>query len=206
MITQLSNNKPSGTLEAGICDPGTPISGRTNAGRYQILRVNVDGSINIATPQNSSIYTGFNATTLVTPPGAPPVNTFLGITNQTIQISSDGVYRINPTYIYPGNPGGGINFVLYKDFTNLGNYINTLPPFNLFSPAVTDINQGLYGFWHNTVSQNLGAGLMTTYNRDNTQDLYLTTGQYNIALYTEAGVILTGGVSFIGLYEFTKVA
>lgn len=205
MITQLSNNKPSGTQEAGICDAGTPISGRTNAGRYQILRVNVDGSINIVSPANSTIYMGFNPTTIAVPPGAPPAFTFIGITNQTIFVGNDGVYRINPVYIYPGNAGGGISFILYKDFTNLGNYTNTLPPFNLYAPSPADISQGLYAYWHNTASQNIGAGLQTTYNRNNTQDVYLTTGQYNLAVVTEAGVVLTGGTSFIGLYEFTKV-
>ena len=205
MIAQISNNKPSGTYQTGICEAGTPISGVTADGRYNILRVNVNGSILTNEVNPVSNYIGFNTATIITPAAAPPANTYVGTANQPIPVFSDGLYRINPTYIYAGAAGGGISFILYKDFTNLSIYLSALPAFNAFNPGVTDINQGLYGFWHNTASQSLGGTLQTSYNRDNTQDVYLTGGSYYMAIVTDGAVIFTGGPTFVGFYEFTKI-
>lgn len=205
MNNQLSNNKPSG-FQSYECDAGTPISGRTSSsGSYQILKVNSDGSINNATADLQALYTGYNATAIATAGIAPPTNTFIGKSN-SISVN-DGQYQINPTFIYTGGAGGGISFILYKSFTNLDTYINTLTPFtDTFQATAPDIASGLYGFWHNTASQALGSNLQSSYNRNNTNSLYLTTGQYYIAVITDGATVFNAGIGLIGFYEFLKIA
>jgi hypothetical protein len=205
MINELSNNKPSG-FQSYECDAGTPISGRTSSsGSYQILKVNSDGSINNATADTQALYTGYNTTSIATIGVAPPNLTFIGKSN-SISIS-DGQYQINPTFIYTGGAGGGISFILYKSFTNLDTYINTLTPFtDTFQATAGDVATGLYGYWHNTASQGFSTSLQTSFNRTNTQSLYLTTGQYYIAIITDGATVFNAGVGLIGFYEFLKIA
>jgi len=206
MINELSNNKPSG-FQSYECDAGVPISGRTNTtGSYQILKVNSDGSINNATPDTQALYTGYNTTSIATI-GVSPVNlTFVGKSNP-INIQNSGQYQVNPTFIYTGGAGGGISFILYQDGSVLNAYINSLTPFtDTFQATATDIASGLYGYWHNTVVQAFSVSLRTSFNRDNTNSLYLTAGTYYIAIITDGATVFNAGVGLIGFYEFLKIA
>jgi len=208
MIGQNSNNRNVGT-QPKDCDAGIPIMGRTGGNptdSYQIIKTDYDGVL-IGFPKavGGQNYQGFFLGTFAVPGGAPPANTFLGICSNTFNVSADGQYQVNPVLIYPGAPGGGISFVLYKDFTAMGAYISTLPPFNAFNPSSADVTNGLYGYWHNSVSQNFGGALMYAYNRDNTLSTYLTVGQYNIAAITDGATNFAAGTAQIGFNEFVKI-
>jgi hypothetical protein len=208
MINQIANNKPSG-YQSNECDAGIPISGRTDVnGSYQILKLNANGSLApSSTPISSTAsYIGINPSAIALIPGVPALNTYLG--NAPIfgaTTISAGLYAINPAFMFEGAVGGGLNFVLYKQTTNLDTYIGTLLPFNSFAPTLTNLATGLCGFWHNTALQNLGATSVITYNRNNTLNCYLDAGIYSMAIFTEAGVTITGGAGLFGFYEFTKI-
>jgi hypothetical protein len=208
MINQIANNKPSG-YQSNECDAGIPISGRTDInGSYQILKLNANGSLApSSTPISSTAsYIGINPTAIALVVGAPALNTYLGTAPvfgaTTI---SEGLYAINPAFMFQGTVAGGLNFVLYKQTTNLDSYIATLPPFNIFAPALTDLATGLCGFWHNSALQNLGATTVITYNRNNTLNCYLDAGIYSMAIFTEAGVNITSVSGLFGFFEFTKI-
>ena len=204
MINQISNNKPSG-YQSINCDAGVPISGRTSdTGSYQILKLNADGSITSASPVAISQYIGVSGTGIGVPAGIPPSNTYVG-SSQPISVTETGLYSINPTFVYTGNAGGGISFILYKDTTALWGYISTLPPFNAFASNIGDVATGLFGYWHNTASQIFSSNLMSSFNRNNVQNLYLTTGNYYLAVTTDGAVSFNAGAGIVGFYEFTKI-
>lgn len=202
-------NKPSG-YSSKDCDAGLPVSGRTSpTGEYEIIKVNADGSVcttNLAPIDTSSAYLGINPTYLSLTPGAPTTNTFLGYASVTANNITAGVYRINPTFVYQGSPGGGISFVLYKDTTALGVYVSALPFGNAFAPALGDIQTGLCAYWHNTTSQAFGTNLQIAYNRNNSIDVYLDAGIYYMAIITDGAVVITNTNGRYGHYEFTKIS
>lgn len=206
MIGQNSNNKATG-YTAKECDAGIPISGRTGqTGSYEIIKTLADGTLaGFPTYIPSLAYQGFSINTFAIPGGTPPSNTFLGKSG-AFTLLNDGQYSVNPVFIYPGAAGGGISFVLYKSITNLGTYMATLVPFNAFNPTSTDMNDGLYGYWHNTTSQSIGNTLMYAYNRSNTLSTFLTTGQYYLAAITDGATNFSPGVGLIGFNEFVKIA
>jgi len=206
MITQNSNNKPSG-YTGKTCDSGTPISGITSTQEYQIIKVNSDGSIvsGLSPLAGTNNYILNNAQNIPLVAGAPPTGTFLGFIPVGGQIQA-GSYSINPTFIYDGNAGGGISFILYRSLSLLDTYINTLPPFNPFLPTITDLSSGLAGYWHNTSSQQLGAGtIFTSYNRNNSLTCYLDAGLYFLAIITDGATSFNVGNGLAGFYEFNKL-
>jgi len=206
MITQNSNNKPSG-VTGKTCDSGTPVSGKTDNNEYQIIRVNTDGSI----VTGGSYLAGVNPYILTNPAGivvAPAVIPPLVFLGQvlSINVTDTGVYRVNPVYIFQGLTNGAVNFVLYKTATTLSTYVATLVAGNLFSPTLADLTDGLAGHWHNTTCQVLGGTTQISYNRNNTAELYLEAGIYNLVVYTEVNTTITAPTTLGGFYEFTKIA
>lgn len=206
MIGQNSNNKATG-YTAKACDAGIPISGRTgDTGTYEIIKTLADGTIaGFPSPLNAPIYSGTNLSFFAVPGGLPPANTYLGSAVAAFAVTENGQYLVNPVFIYPGATGGGISFVLYKTTTTLDAYISTLPPFNAYAPTMADITTGLFGYWHNSTSQNFGTNLMFAYNRNNALSVNLTNGLYNIAAITDGATNITPGVAAIGFDEFTKI-
>lgn len=206
MINQVSNNKSSGTLHKE-CDAGTPISGKTANNRYQILKLNIDGTLaGFPTLTNTIADIGNNPISVPLVPGAPPANTFLGSGIASGPALEDGIYRINPTFIFEGGTGGGISIVLYKVGTPLDAFISTLPPYNAFNPTMIDLQYGLYGYWHNSATENLGSVAQIAYNRNNAIELQITYGLYKFAIITEGAVTITSGVGYFGYWEFLKIA
>lgn len=205
MITQNSNNKPSG-FTGKTCDSGTPISGRTDQNEYQIIKVNNDGSLAtggtyIAT---TNPYIAVNPTLTVVPAGAPASGTYLS--GATVTVTEEGIYTINPTFIFDGN-GGGISFILAKQGTALGTYITGLPLFNLFLPTIANLVTGFFGYWHNTANQILGGSTNSVaYNRNNAYNMFLEAGTYTLIAFTDGAVTLNGGGTLLGFYDFTKIA
>ena len=207
MIGQNSNNKATG-YTAKECDAGIPISGRTSdTGTYEILKVNADGSIATQSAMPPAIgYLGTNAVAIVLPAFAPPANTYLG----SVQLNGGnliaaGLYRINPTFTWSGAAGGGVSFILANNSQIMGGYIASLPPLNAFAPTIGDLQNGFYGYWHNTATQILGGNMMITYNRSQSLDVYLDAGFYTMALVTDGAFVSNGPGGFFGFYEFTKL-
>lgn len=207
MITQNSNNKPSG-YNGKQCDSGTPISGRDSVYDYHIIKVNTDGSLvtGVSALDGTGHYLMNNAQPVAIVGGAPPTGTYLGSIDVIFATVEKGVYTINPTFIYDGGAGGGISFILYKQGTNIDAYISTLPPFNLFLPSIANLTTGVSGYWHNTASQQLGGGtIFTSYNRNNTLTCYLDAGQYKMAIITDGATNFNAGIGLAGFYEFSKI-
>lgn len=207
MITQVANNKPSG-FQSVQCDAGIPVSGRTSdTGSYQILKLNANGSLAPSNITQTGVpYIG-TPTAIALVPGLPPNNTFLGSVPATsVPITTAGTYRLNPTFLFEGTTAGGISIILAKDTTNLGAYIQTLPPFNAFNPVITDFATGLYAVWHNSVVQGVGNSVQTAYNRSNALEVYLDTGLYTCAIVSDTGLNITGNAGLFGFYEFMQIA
>jgi hypothetical protein len=200
MITQNSNNKPSGYV-GRECDAATPIAGKTDSNIYQTLRLNTDGTLPIVNYTGGTIISSpIFVTTAV---GALGANTY--ISNASLGFLMAGVYKINPTFVYAGTLAGGISFVLYQDFSTLATYINGLSQGNTFSPGLNDLNNGLYGYWHNTVAENFGAGLSIAYNRNNTLEVFLGSGNYNFAMISEGTVTISASGAQFGCFEVSKL-
>jgi hypothetical protein len=205
MITQNSNNKPTG-YTGKQCDSGIPISGRTSSYDYQIIKVNPDGSLvsGVSYLAGTGNYIMNNAQPVGIVGGAPPSTTYLGSIPVGGTITA-GSYTINPVLLYDGGAGGGISFLLYKQSTTIDTYISGLAPFNLFLPSIANLSTGLSGYWHNTVSQQIGGTIFTSYNRNNTLTCYLDAGNYLLAIITDGATIFNAGVGLAGFYEFNKI-
>jgi hypothetical protein len=206
MITQVANNKPSG-YQSVQCDAGIPVSGRTSdTGSYQILKLNADGGLaGLPTYINTIADIGNNPVSIPLSIGTPPSNTFLGSGNACASQITEGVYRLNPTFLYEGGAGGGISIILYQVATPLDAYISLLPPFNAFNPNLGNLQYGLYGYWHNSTSQSLGNTVQISYNRSNTYEVYLTQGLYKFAIVTDGAVVINNTLGYFGWYEFLKI-
>lgn len=212
MSLKVNNTKPSGT-NAIPCDAGTPISGRTaNNGTYEILKLNADGSLPVSgtvTPlPGTAAYIGVNAQTISLGGGTPGANIYLGQISVISLTSIDaGFYSVNPVFIFAngGTNAGGTTFLLYKDGTAIDSYINTLVGGNSFNPGMIDLLTGVFGYWHNTTNQFLGATTSISYNRNNVLNTYLEQGIYKIAVITDGNPNFAGGPGYVGLYDFTKL-
>lgn len=205
MINQISNNKPSG-YQSIDCDAGTPISGRTASnGSYQILKVTPDGSLNAVTSTVATgVYLQF-ANTINNPTGVLPANTL--ITKLQLGAYDQGIYRINPYYIFNGAVSGGISFLLYSSLGSMFTYINALIDGSPFAPTMVNIapNGGVAGYWHNSAVQSIGTNLVTSYNRNNSLDVYLDTDTYYIAIISDGAVTINTTPSTFGCIEITKI-
>jgi len=213
MIGQNSNNKATG-YTAKECDAGIPISGRTSdTGTYEIIKVNPDGSLAISggggvTPLPNANYLQSNPVLLSQPFIPGTANIFVGSVGLFGGNSiSAGLYRINPTGIFSASGSGGLNFILYSQFSAIETYISFLTPgVDQFQPNSLSVG-GTAAYWHNIALQNYGNFLKIAYNRQNSLDLYLTAGAYRMAIITDAGGInMIPDNAQIGFYEFSKIA
>ena len=199
-ITQNSNNKPSGFV-GRECDAGTPISGKTDSNIYQILKVNNDGTLPLNNYVGGVLISQPNYT--VTAVGALGNNTFIG--KSFCGVLNGGTYKINPTFIYQGTVAGAISFILYQQNSALDNYVSGLTEGNTFSAGFNDLNNGLYGYWHDSAVQNFGGGLSIAYNRNNTLEVNLQTGAYFVAMVSNASVTISVVGGHFGCYELVKI-
>jgi hypothetical protein len=203
---QGNNNRTSG-ISGQSCDAGTPISGKTAAGVYQIVLLNPDGSLKTGVGYLGATfpYLVNNAQSIVQNGGALAANTFIG--SISLGTLAEGVYRVNPQFSYSGITGGGISFVLYSTAGALGAYIGTLVNSVPFNPNQAQLQQGLAGYWHNTASQQIGGGgEFIAYNRNNSLDIFLAAGNYGLAMVTDGTVnINAGSISTAGFTDFSKL-
>ena len=205
MINQNSNNKPSG-FQSVDCDSGLPISGRTATnGSYQILKVNLDGTLNTT---NESVAPGEYlqfANTITVPTGALAANTYIA----QVQLGAfdSGIYRINPAFIFNGTTTGGLNFVLYNSLGSMFTYVNGLIQGAAYAPTIANVapNGGVAAYWHNSAVQSFGTILEISYNRNNTIEVYLDTDTYYIAMITDGAVNITTNQAIFGCIEISKI-
>lgn len=210
MITQNSNNKPSG-YTGNTCDAGTPISGRTSTGEYQIIKVDTDGTVITsgnggggATPVLTVNYMGANPYSFAVAAASPGFY-YTIMYAPPFLISTGDVYSINPALLFSGSSGGGITFMLIRVGSVLDAYVSTLNQGDFFAGASNNFATGLYGFWHNTAAQAAGGVVGTSFNRSNTIDCYLSVGSYRLYAMTEGNVTFTAGQGYAGFYQFSQI-
>ena len=206
MIGQNSNNKATG-YTAKECDAGIPISGRTgDTGTYEIIKTLADGTLaGFPSPiTNGSLM--LSTPTFSGSPGAGPfaANTFIA-NGASLTITESGIYRLNPVILIDGPPGSSVNIALYNPASSLGTYIAGLIPGNAFNPTAADLATGLAYYQHNNGLVNFGTTFSSTFNRNNSFELYLTPGVYLIAIISDGGLTFTGPSIFSGFYEITKI-
>ena len=65
---------------------------------------------------------------------------------------------------------------------------------------------GLAFYWHNTAIVGLGTNSVIAYNRNNSQTIFLETGDYYLCVWNDSGVnVLSPGNLLVGALEFSKV-
>jgi hypothetical protein len=206
MIGQNSNNKASGQV-AKECDAGLPISGRiTNNGEYEILKVNADGTmVTTAIQIATGTYLQF-ASTITNATGVLATGTIIARTQ--LGAFDSGLYRINPSYMWDGAAGGGISFILYNSLGALYTYINGRLDGQAFAPTLVNIapNGGIAAYWHNTATQNFGGNIFTSYNRNQTLDVFLDTDTYYFVMVSDGNVTINNANSVFGCIEITKLS
>lgn len=212
MIGQNSNNRASG-ISAKECDAGIPIVGRTSAnGQYEIIKVAADGTIvtNAGAspiPDSTTPYLLQPAVNPITIPGLMPPDVLM-CTQQITGIINEGVYRVNPTIIFDGAISGSVNMALVKQSSVVGGYFIGLVPF--VDPVALSTafiaSGGLAFYWHNTAIVGLGTNSVIAYNRNNSQTIFLETGDYYLCVWNDSGVnVLSPGNLLVGALEFSKV-
>lgn len=208
MISQSSNNRPSGS-SAKSCDAGIPIVGRTSStGVYEILKVNPDGSISTgATPVSDTIapYTP-NPSAVGTPGGVIAAGTLIVNTTVIGTAIDAGLYRINPYFAYAGAAGGSVNIMLIKQGSTIETYVNTRGVYvDTYNPTISDISDGIAAYWHGNAIQDFGISLFTAYNRSNAQNYYLESGTYNMVIWVNSGITQSAPTQYVGFLEFSKI-
>ena len=197
MISQISNNKPSG-YQSIDCDAGIPISGRTASnGSYQILKLSDAGSLLVksgvsATSVNYQIESLVPVVTGAI--GVKAVSIFLGNFNVIPTAISEGWYTISPSFIAQANSGGSITALLVKVGSIIESYSATLNAgTDGFDATINQLTQGgLACVWHNLpLTNRIGNGVMTaTGGNSNTleKNVYLEAGAYNLVIIVDTAI------------------
>jgi len=145
-ITTISNAKSGGQSGINSCESGIPIMGRTalNGGVYLPVKVDLDGKIVTGASQFFNQQSSSLNSVLVTP------NTFTQaeiITTETLFIAATDInIEFKPNFIIPSNTNNGIfDLIVYKNGSNIANYINTLTlGIDPFDPSQSDLDGIIY--------------------------------------------------------------
>lgn len=216
MITQISNNKPSG-YQSIDCDAGTPISGRTASnGSYQILKLSDTGSLLVQSGISASgveYQIEFQTAIPTGIAGAKASNIYLGDFAVITTSVSAGWYSITPSFIIEASTGGSVNLLLVKAGTILDAYASGLVAgSDAFAPIMAQITGGgLACMWHNLpLTGQLGTAITSaTGGNANTLEkvVYLEAGAYNIVAVVDTAITTVGGGSAkVGLQNLIQVA
>lgn len=207
MISQNSNNKPSGST-AVQCDAGIPIMGRTgDTGVYQILKVNADGSLptpSVTIPTSPDLLTP--DATVLAPPAAFAANIILSYGNFFVTVATAGIYVIRPFFMAQLSTLGAVNMYLIKQGTSLDAYTTTRGiGVDAYSPAITDFSTGLSAAFHNVANQNIGGQIGKTFVQPNTaqNEFYLETGNYNLLVVVHTALTTVSPTIYCGFEVFT---
>lgn len=204
MISQDSNNRPSGST-AVQCDAGIPIMGRTSdTGVYQILKVNADGSLptaSVTIPTFPDLLTP-NATVLA-PAGAKAANIILSYGTFTVNVATAGNFTIRPFFMADLTVLGAVTMYLIKNGSPLDAYTSTrLVGVDSYNPAITDYVNGLAASFHNIANQLIGISTAKTFVQSNNQqtEYYLEAGDYKLLVVVHT-VLTTGATTIYDGFE-----
>lgn len=215
MITQISNNKPSG-YQSIDCDAGTPISGRTASnGSYQILKLSDTGSLLVSGGVNpASVEYQIES---IVPVGTGVVGvkiatTYLGSIAVVPASISAGTYTISPSMILEAVSGGTITLLLVKAGTLLDSYSATLNVgVDPYSPTIATVTSGgLACIWHNlSLNAYLGANITSCTGGNNNvleRTVYLEAGAYNMVAIVDTNITTAGtGQIRLGLNALMQI-
>ena len=209
MISQDSNNRPSGS-PAILCDAGIPIVGRTSTtGVYEILKVNADGSlagfpVNVANAD--APYSDNPSSYPLNPVGLHGVGQLIAYENINFAAISEGLYRISPYYQVDCTAGATVSFVIVQIGTAADGYLNTLTiGTDSYNPNGAQII-GIAGFFYNVPLQTFGSGTFSMTANQVSQDLFLAAGTYRVAVIVETALTNIFATSYIGVQQFLKIA
>lgn len=216
MISQISNNKPSG-YQSIDCDAGIPISGRTASnGSYQILKLSDTGSLLVQSGVGASSVQYQIESNVGTPTGAiggKVAGIFLGNFNVITTAISSGWYTISPSFIAEASSGGAVTLILIKIGSTLDTYAGTLAGgTDAFTPSLADISAGgIACLWHTLpLTNRLSTSIMSaTGGNANTLEktVYLEAGSYNLAVVVDTAITTAGtGQIFASLQNLIQVA
>lgn len=216
MISQISNNKPSG-YQSIDCDAGIPISGRTASnGSYQILKLSDTGSLLVQSGIGASGVQYQIESNIGTPTGAiggKVAGIFLGDFNVITSAVSSGWYTISPSFIAEAVSGGAVTLLLLKIGSTLETYAGTLAGgTDAFSPSLADISGGgIACIWHTLPLTNRLSGTIMSATGGNANTLektvYLEAGAYNLVVVVDTAITTAGsGQIFASLQNLIQVA
>jgi len=197
MISQDSNNRPSGS-SAILCDAGIPIVGRTSpTGVYEIIKVNADGSLaapTVTIPTFPDLITP--DATVLAPAGVFASSIILAFGNFFITVVDAGIYTLRPFFMFNYIAVGAVSFYLIKEATTLEAYTNSRAVgVDSFSPAITDVANGLAASFYNIANIPVSANIAkTVFNNSQQFDFYLEAGNYKLLVVSQG---LTTGVTTI---------
>lgn len=207
MISQNSNNKPSGST-AVQCDAGIPIMGRTgDTGVYQILKVNADGSLptpSVTIPTFPDLISP-NATVLA-PAGAKAANLILSYGSFTVNVATAGNFTIRPFFIANLTVLGAVSMYLIKNGTPLDAYTTSRAVgVDSYNPAITDYSSGLAAAFHNIANQFIGVSIAKTFITSNIENfnVYLETGDYKLLVVCHTALTTGSTTVYDGFEIFT---
>jgi hypothetical protein len=207
MISQNSNNKPSGST-AVQCDAGIPIMGRTgDTGVYQILKVNADGSLpipSVTIPTFPDLETP--NTTPLAPAGAKAVNLILSYGSFTVNVATAGNYTIRPFFMAQLTVLGAVNMYLIKQGSVLDAYTTSRAVgVDSYNPAITDYVNGLAAAFHNIANQFIGVNIAKTFITSNIENfnVYLETGDYKLLVVVHTALTTGSTTVYDGFEIFT---
>ena len=210
MISQDSNNRPSGS-PAILCDAGIPIVGRTSTtGVYEILKVNADGSLagfpaNV-TSVDVSYISSANANSYPLNPALHAAGQLVAYVNVVTAAITEGLYRITPYYQVDCPFGAAVNFFIVKNGSAADVYLSTLAiGTDGYNPNVAQLD-GVYSFYYNAIVQPVGSGTVSMAVNVLSQDVYLASGTYKVAVVAEAAFTNGSPTTTIGLQQFLKIA
>jgi len=214
MISQDSNNRPSGS-PAILCDAGIPIVGRTSpTGVYEILKVNADGSLvgfPASAPDSSVAYIDSPvATTLST--GTYAAGSLLAADLVVSTAIAEGLYRITPFIkLATSSTNPTINFLFIRVGSLADTYLSTIVAGNDdYDPAITQI-EGIEAFFSAVVIAKItvvtGNNQAMSVNTVS-QDIFLPAGTYKLAVVqnSAAGITISAPQIATGLQQMLKLA
>lgn len=216
MITQISNNKPSG-YQSIDCDAGTPISGRTASnGSYQILKLSDTGSLLVQSGISASgveYQIEFQTAIPTGIVGGKVAGIYLGDFAVITTSISAGWYSISPSFILEAVTGGSISLILVKAGTILDAYASGLVAgADPFAPTMPQITGGGFAcMWHNLPLTNRVSNQIMSATGGNANTLektvYLEAGVYNMIAVVDTAITTAGGGSAkVGLQNLIQVA
>jgi hypothetical protein len=204
MISQDSNNRPSGST-AVQCDAGIPIMGRTgDTGVYQILKVNADGSLptpSVTIPTFPDLITP--TVNVLAPAGAFAANIIIAYDGGFVTVATAGNFIIRPFFMANLTVLGAVNMYVVKAGSVLDTYIQSRAiGVDSYTPAITDYVNGLSAAYHNVSNQNIGTNVGKTFVQNNTAqtEYFLEAADYKLLVVVHTA-LTTGSTTIYNGYE-----